>query len=207
MPRLLPPDKAAILALPPFEGLGPAQIRLPRSPAELADAEAALVGQTHLGFDTEAKPTFVKGQASTGPDLVQFATASQAWLFQLRHPGCEDLVRRLLAAPGIVKVGFDLQQDQSQLQQRLGQPATPVLDLVRVFHRRGYPRTIGIKSAVAIVFGQRLVKSKRVTTSNWSLERLSTAQQVYAANDAHVALRVMLALGLSPAELAATPAA
>ena len=109
-------------------------------------------------------------------------------------------MRRLLAAPQIVKVGFDLQQDQSQLQQRLGQPAMPVLDLVRVFHRRGYPRTIGIKSAVAIVFGQRLVKSKRVTTSNWSLPKLSSAQLVYAANDAHVALRVMLAMGLGPAE-------
>ncbi len=200
MPKLLPPDKAAILALPPFEGLGPAQIYLPGSAAELDAAWTELSSQTHLGFDTEAKPVFVKGQLSSGPDLVQFATAHKAYLFQLRAPDCHALVRRLLAAPQIVKVGFDLQQDQSQLQQRLGQPAAPVLDLVRVFHRRGYPRTIGIKSAVAIVFGQRLLKSKRVTTSNWSLPKLSSAQLVYAANDAHVALRVMLAMGLSSAE-------
>ena len=200
MSRLLPPDKAAIQTLPPFGGLGPAQIFLPGSAAELGAAWAELSSQTHLGFDTEAKPVFVKGQLSSGPDLVQFATAHKAYLFQLRAPDCHELVRRLLAAPQIVKVGFDLQQDQSQLQQRLGQPAMPVLDLVRVFHRRGYPRTIGIKSAVAIVFGQRLLKSKRVTTSNWSLPKLSSAQLVYAANDAHVALRVMLAMGLSSAE-------
>lgn len=200
MPKLLPPDKAAILALPPFEGLGPAQILMPGTASELDAAWADLSTHTHLGFDTEAKPVFVKGQVSSGPDLVQFATATRAYLFPLRQPGCHDLVRQLLGAPHIVKVGFDLQQDQTQLRQRLGQPATPVLDLVRVFHRRGYPRTIGIKSAVAIVFGQRLVKSKRVTTSNWSLPTLSPAQQVYAANDAHVALRVMQSMGLSPAE-------
>ena len=197
MSRLLPPDKAAIQTLPPFGGLGPAQIFLPGSAAELGAAWAELSSQTHLGFDTEAKPVFVKGQLSSGPDLVQFATAHKAYLFQLRAPDCHELVRRLLAAPQIVKVGFDLQQDQSQLQQRLGQPAMPVLDLVRVFHRRGYPRTIGIKSAVAIVFGQRFVKSKRVTTTNCANERLEPRQLLYAANDAWAALRVMQALGLS----------
>ena len=73
--------------------------------------------------------------------------------------------------------------------------AAPVLDLTRVFHRKGYPRELGIKSAVAIVFGKRFVKSKKITTTNWASERLEPRQVIYAANDAYVALRVMEGLG------------
>jgi ribonuclease D len=71
----------------------------------------------------------------------------------------------------------------------------PSLDLDRVFQQRGYGRSIGIKSAVAIVFGQRFVKSKRLTTTNWSLPTLQPRQLLYAANDAWVALCVLQALG------------
>ncbi len=195
MARLQPPDKSAILALEPFAGLALADIRLPRSGAQLASAWDALSAQRHLGFDTEAKPTFIKGQESHGPDVVQFATPTEAYVFQLRHPACVELVRALLTHEQLTKVGFDLQQDLSQLRQRLGIEVGPLLDLTQVFHRQGYPRTLGIKSAVAIVFGKRLAKSKRVTTSNWANERLEERQLLYAANDAYVALRVWQALG------------
>jgi len=43
-------------------------------------------------------------------------------------------------------------------------------------------------------------KSKSVTTTNWSLPRLSDAQKLYSANDAYAALRVYLALTLTPQE-------
>jgi len=44
----------------------------------------------------------------------------------------------------------------------------------------GYPRTLGIRSAVAVVFGQHFAKSKRVTTSNWAAANLSAQQLQYA---------------------------
>ena len=195
MPRLKPPDKSALLELEPFVGLGMDDIRQPQSGTQIAQAWAELSAQRHVGFDTESRPTFTKGQESTGPDVVQFATPTGAYVFQLRHRASEEMVRALLTRAEVVKVGFDLQQDQAQLRRRLGIEATPLLDLTQVFHRRGYPRTLGIKSAVAIVFGQRFVKSKRVTTTNWANARLEPRQLLYAANDAYVALRVMLALG------------
>lgn len=192
--RLLPPTSEHLLTLPPFTGLALSDLRVPRSESQLADAWSDLQGQPQIGFDTESKPVFVRGQTSSGPDVAQFATPHHTYVLQLRHPACEAFVRAVLTAPGIVKIGFDLQQDQSQLRQRLDIEATPVLDLTTVFHRQGYPRTIGIKSAVAIVFGQRFVKSKKLTTTNWSVERLEPRQLLYAANDAHVALRVWQAL-------------
>ena len=48
---------------------------------------------------------------------------------------------------------------------------------------------LGIKSAVAVLFGQRLAKSKRITTTNWSLPRLSP-QQHRNQQEAQVAERI-----------------
>jgi len=192
--RLLPPPKPAIQALPPFPALPVAAVVQPRGDAALAQMLADLAAQPHIGFDTESKPTFVAGQESNGPEVVQFATPKRAYVLQLRQHGSEDLVRTMLAHPGVTKVGFDLQQDRGQLRRRLGVEVTPLLDLTRVFHRMGYPRTLGIRSAVAVVFGQHFAKSKRVTTSNWAAASLSPQQLQYAANDAWVALQVLLAL-------------
>jgi ribonuclease D len=55
---------------------------------------------------------------------------------------------------------------------------------------------LGIKSAVAVVFGQRFIKSKKIATTNWANEQLEPRQVLYAANDAYVALRVLEGLGL-----------
>jgi ribonuclease D len=200
MPRLNPPDKSAILDLPPFVGLAIGDIVVPQTEAQLDAAWADLQSHRHLGFDTESKPTFVKGEQSNGPDVVQFATPTRAYVLQLRHAACESLARAVLTAKPMVKVGFGLQQDQSQLRQRLGIEVLPFLDLDWIFHRRGYTKSIGIKSAVAVVFGQRFAKSKRITTTNWANPRLDERQLVYAANDAYVALRVLQALNLDDTE-------
>jgi len=197
MPPPRPPDKATLLTLEPFQGLSLAQVHVPTQAPALAAAWADLSGQRFVGFDTESRPTFNKGESSGGPDVVQFATMTAAYVFQLRHAASQALVCRLLAERTVVKVGFGLGQDQQQLRQRLGLCAQPLLDLDRVFRRQGHAHTIGIKAAVGLVFGQRFVKSKRITTSNWANPTLEPRQLLYAANDAWVALRVLQALALA----------
>lgn len=199
--RKFPPDKSEILLMPPFEGLPLEAIRVPQSPQQLQGAWDDLHALRFVGFDTESKPTFLRGEVSAGPDVVQFATLDAGYVFLLRHPECHDLVRALLAAPALVKVGFGLDSDHTQLFRRLGARVTPVLDLDVLFHRRGYPRTLGVKGAMAVVARQRFTKSKHVTTSNWSLPELQPRQLLYAANDAHAALRVLDALALPESEL------
>ena len=51
-------------------------------------------------------------------------------------------------------------------------------------------------SAVAVLLGQNLPKSKSVSTSNWARATLEPRQLLYAANDAYAALRVYQALQL-----------
>ena len=199
--RLLPIPREDVLTLEPFEGLGLAQIRLPVSTADLAAAREELLASPFLGFDTEVKPTFKAGEALRGPDVVQFSSGTRAYVFQMHETGSEMLVREILAAPHVVKVGFDLRSDQKQLMHRLGVYAQPLLDLDFVFRARGYPKSIGVKAAIALLFNQRLMKSKRVTISNWSNRKLDDRQVLYAANDAYAAWAVLDALGLPAHEL------
>src|SRR5512135_3280047 len=163
MPRLRAPGKSSLLELEPFKGLELAHVRVPRTDAELAAAWTKLSDQRFVGFDTESRPTFAKGEVSDGPHVVQFATTSKAFIFQMRHADSEATVRRLLNEASVIKVGFGVGQDQSQLERRLGTRARPLIDLDLHFRRLGYQKTIGIKSAVALVFNQRFVKSKKVT--------------------------------------------
>jgi len=62
------------------------------------------------------------------------------------------------------------------------------LDSATMFRRLGYHNAVGAKSAIAILFQQRISKSKSVSTTNWSNQKLTEKQIIYAANDAHVAL-------------------
>ena len=199
--RKLPPSKETIAEMPPFDALSHEHIRVPRSPQELDAAWSELGRCAYVGFDTESKPTFTAGEVSGGPDVVQFATLSSAWVFQLRHPACHDIVRRVLESPDVVKVGFGLQSDHTQLKARLGVLVRPVLDLDIVFRQQGYPRTIGVRGAMAVAAGRCFTKSKRVTTSNWAAVELDDRQLRYAANDAFAALKVLEALALPADEL------
>jgi RNA polymerase sigma factor for flagellar operon FliA len=76
------------------------------------------------------------------------------------------------------------------LKSRLGIDVQNLLDMGEVLRGPGPRGTVGAKIAVAHFFGQKLHKSKRIGTSNWANPRLSESQLLYAANDAHVALRV-----------------
>ena len=65
-----------------------------------------------------------------------------------------------------------------------------VLDLSTALRKKNERNTLGAKTAVARFFGAKMQKSKKITTTNWALPRLSDKQILYAADDAHVALRI-----------------
>ena len=193
-PRLPVPEKDQIALLPPFAGLTLAQIEVPDTPARIDAAASAILAAGMAGFDTESKPTFKVGEISDGPHIVQFALAERAYIFQLHRPACLGPLRELLQSAALVKAGFGLGSDRAQIQAKLGLLPQAVLDLNTVFLQRGYRRDIGVRAAVALVFGQRFAKSRKVTTTNWAQPGLSPAQLVYAANDAWAAWRVQQAL-------------
>jgi ribonuclease D len=190
------PDKEAIALLPPFERLGLDRITLVATAAQARDAAARLADAPAWGFDTESKPTFRVGEVSDGPHIVQLSTPQRAWVFQLHEPGCRAVAAELLALGGISKAGFGLGDDRKRIVQKLGVEPVGILELNAVFHQRGYRKDMGVKGAVAVLFNQRFIKSKKAATSNWANAQLTEAQLVYAANDAYAAVRVYDALGV-----------
>ena len=181
-------------SLPPYDGVKLSDVVLVKTAADAAAALAALAASDAVGFDTESKPTFAKGEESTGPHLVQLATDERAWLFQI---GAQrdvapflDVLRTVLESETVLKVGFGLGDDLRRVRAKLGIEPRNVLDLSTALRRRGERNPLGAKTAVARFFGQQMQKSKRITTTNWALPRLSEKQILYAADDAHVALRI-----------------
>ena len=186
----MPLDAEAVL--PPYDGIALSSVRMVRTAADAAVALAALQNADVLGFDTESKPTFQKGEVSTGPHLVQLATDDVAYLFQIGAvAGAVELgvLKAVLESPAILKVGFGLLDDIKRLRSKMGIEMANVLDLSTAM-RRNEKNPLGAKTAVARHFGQALQKSKRITTTNWAMPRLSDKQILYAADDAHVALRL-----------------
>lgn len=177
-------------SLPPYEGIKLADIRLVQSSQDAERALRALLAADAIGFDTESKPTFQKGEASNGPHLVQFATDETAYLFQIGTAPALDALRGILESSLPLKVGFGLSDDVKRLYNKLGITAASVVDLSVALRSAGQRNDLGAKTAVAKFFGLRLQKSKKISTTNWANARLSERQILYAADDAQVALRV-----------------
>ena len=187
--------------LPDFSYLGLDRIIVPITADDFAAAVLHITSAKLVGFDTESRPTFEKGKVSDGPHVVQFASESHAYIFQLCNPESHNPLLYLLATEDVTKIGFDLGSDRKLLLRKFGSLPRGLVDLRPVFKRQGYRNTVGIRAAVAIVFNQQFHKSKQVTMSNWGSPILTSNQLLYAANDAYAALRVYLQLLNSPKEI------
>ena len=191
------PTKPEITLFEPFVGLTLAEIVVPTTAEAFAAATDEIMAAEIVGFDTESKPTFITGEVSTGPHLVQFALHNKAFLFQIHHADGLPFLLELLQSELLVKVGFGLKSDRAHIHAKLGVTLNGLVDLNTVFREDGYHKDMGVRAAVGLVLGQRFPKSKSVSTSNWAKSELSPQQLLYAANDAFAALKVLEALNLS----------
>ena len=175
--------------LPPYEGIKLENVRLIESAEDATTARAALMAADAVGFDTESKPTFRKGEVSNGPHLIQLATDNIVYLFPVTNASQIAAVRTILESPDIVKAGFGLRDDLRRLKIKLDIQTANVVDLAIVL-RKDKRKDVGAKTAVAHFFGKQLQKSKRTSTTNWANPKLTDRQILYAADDAHVALLI-----------------
>lgn len=195
------PTKPEIALLEPFAGLTLERIHVPASSEEFSSATAEIKAAGIVGFDTESKPTFVTGDVSEGPHVVQFALHDKAYLFQLHRAEGHPFLLELLQSEQVIKVGFGLRSDRRHIHAKLGVHFNAAVDLNTVFSMDGYHKEMGVRGAVGLVLKQRFAKSRHVTTSNWSQPQFTSQQMLYAANDAYAALKVLEALGLRREDL------
>ena len=194
LPREISREQLAELPIRRYEG----EVCLVATPDDLERARADIRQQAVVGFDTETKPAFKKGESHL-PCLVQVATASVVYLFQLRRTEVLPVISEMLTEPRAVKVGVALADDLRSLRMVFPFAEENMLDLGVVARRQGFGQT-GLRNLAGIFLGIRIPKG--VKTSNWAAPNLSPAQITYAATDAWASRELFLrfeALDLLPA--------
>lgn len=174
--RVISREDLANLPIRRYEG----RVSLVESSRDLAQAREDLRQERVVGFDTETRPSFRKGESHL-PCLAQAATARAVYLFQLSRLDVFPALVELLAKPEIVKAGVGLAHDVSQLKQVFPFTVEGVVDLGVIARRRGLGQT-GVRNLAGMLLGFRIPKGNR--TSNWAAPRLTPAQVNYAATDA-----------------------
>jgi ribonuclease D len=143
-----------------------------------------------LGFDTETRPSFKKGQRHK-VSLLQLADEKRAWLFRLNMIGLPPELTALLADEQIIKTGVAIHDDIKALRSLTPFEPGGFVDLQTVVADHGI-KQLGLKKLSAIILGYSISKSQQ--TSNWDAVALTEPQQIYAATDAWVCRRIYLAL-------------
>jgi len=152
-----------------------------------------LFGEELLGFDTETRPAFRRGERYR-PALVQLACSRDAYIFRLNPlGGVPQALKDLLECPRPVKAGIGLAQDIAALRswEDFCCHQGALLDLVPLAHKLGFARP-NLRSLAAELLGLRVSKKARLT--NWENPQLTEAQIHYAAVDAWISRELALRL-------------
>ena len=156
------------------------------SPKEAERAVDFLLSQPILGFDTETRPTFRRGD-SFKCSLLQVAAPDCCFLFRLNRIGLCPAVVRLLEDKTVMKVGLAWNNDLLSLH-KLGPFNTgPFIDIQNMVKEIGIEDQSLVK-IYANLFGQRISKADRL--SNWERDVLKDSQKIYAAIDAWACIRI-----------------
>jgi ribonuclease D len=143
-----------------------------------------------LGFDTETKPAFHKGQKHKIA-ILQLASSSVVYLFQLHAIGIPDCLANLLENEAIKKIGAAVHDDIKGLQHVRRIKPNGFIDLQHIVAQYGIEDK-SVQKIAAIVLNARVSKSQRLT--NWENEQLTKMQQIYAATDAWVCREIYVHL-------------
>ena len=146
-----------------------------------------------LGFDTETKPSFTKGNVNSVA-LLQLSSYEKSFLFRLNRIGLPFPIIDLLNDPEIIKVGAAIKDDIKGLQDINDFDGNSFLELQQYVSSFGI-ENFSLKKLAAIVLKIRI--SKRQQVSNWEAAELSSGQLRYAATDAWVSLEIYEALKAS----------
>ncbi|MFZ6036670.1 MAG: 3'-5' exonuclease [Bacteroidota bacterium] len=139
-----------------------------------------------LGFDTETRPSFMKGKVNKVA-LMQLASEDECYLFRLNKIDYPDVLDEIICNPDIKKIGLSLRDDFAAIRKRSDKVPVNFVDLQQFVHEFGIDDN-SLQKIYALVFGKRISKSQRLT--NWEADQLTPAQQMYAAIDAWACVRI-----------------
>ncbi|MDO4511257.1 MAG: 3'-5' exonuclease [Bacteroidales bacterium] len=177
-------DKTEINSLPTVQYTG--EVVVIDSMLKVKAAVNVLRNTPLVGFDTETRPSFRKGEHHKMA-LIQLSTPDICFLFRVNKIGVPTALAEYLADANCAKVGLSTHDDFRQLAKVCDvQPAgfIEIQKMVGQYHITD----ISLQKIYAILFQQRISKSQRLT--NWECATLTEPQQRYAAIDAWACVNI-----------------
>lgn len=162
----------------------PGKIHLITTDAQVKALEKDFTGVTALGFDTETKPSFKKGE-SHKVALLQISTENEAYLIRLHYISQFQIFKNLFENPDILKVGLAIKEDLKQLQKIFQFTPKNFVDLQNLAKAKGL-KNFGLKGMTEEVLEATITKGPK--TTNWEAKELTDKQMMYAATDAWIGL-------------------
>lgn len=155
----------------------------------LRDAEKAVSYLSEfkmVGFDTETRPSFKKGQRYKIA-LMQISTDDTCFLFRLNRIDIPKTLEEFLANEKVQKIGLSLRDDFFAMRKRTSIRPANFLDLQDFVGQFGI-EDASLQKIYAILFSKKISKGQRL--SNWEADVLSDSQKKYAALDAWACLKI-----------------
>lgn len=139
-----------------------------------------------LGFDTETRPSFKKGEVYQVA-LLQLATDTDAYLVRLHGISDFTPIKEIFENDEVLKVGVAIHDDLKSLQKRFSFNAANFIELQTLAKEKNL-NNFGLKGMTEEVLKAQLSKGPKLT--NWEASELTEVQLKYAATDAWIGLRL-----------------
>ena len=164
----------------------PGRIHTIYAASQINSAVMALRSAPIVGFDTETRPSFKRGERHKVA-LLQLSTESDAFLFRLNHTGIPTPLKEFLEDKSVVKVGLSTSDDFHQLARVCDAHPAGFIELQEMVKQFDIT-DMSLQKIYAILFQQKISKGQQL--SNWEAPQLTDAQKRYAAIDAWACLRI-----------------
>ncbi|HEX5170900.1 MAG TPA: 3'-5' exonuclease [Cyclobacteriaceae bacterium] len=175
-------DEINALPLKTFKG----KVHLIEQPEAVTDVLNHLRKEEVVGFDTETRPSFKKGQLFKVA-LLQIAVPDNVFLIRLQHTGVTEEIKDFLENDNLIKTGIGIRDDILALQRVKRFQPQGFVDLAPLAKEAGL-QVESVKKLTGLLLGFRISKSAQ--TSNWEASKLTKKQIEYAATDAWVCLEL-----------------
>ncbi len=179
-------DELNLLPLKTFAG----KVSVITDPDKLAKVKTEIEKHEVVGFDTETRPSFKRGQIYKVA-LLQLAIPEKVFLIRLHHTGLPHEIISIFENPGIFKAGVAIHDDIKSLQKLHKFTPASFVELATLARTSGL-QVESVKKLAGLLLGIRISKSAQ--TSNWEAPTLTEKQIDYAATDAWVCLEIYLRL-------------
>ncbi|MDQ8193113.1 3'-5' exonuclease domain-containing protein 2 [Coraliomargarita sp. SDUM461004] len=177
-------SKAEINELPLIAWEG--EIRILEDIETMETAVAELITESHLGFDTETRPTFKKGEYYP-PALIQLATEHCVYLFRISKTESFAPLLPILESPDILKTGVAIKDDVKELRAMDEFAPAGFVEIADITLKLGYENR-GLRALAGLLLQGRISKAAQV--SNWARAELDQKQIRYAATDAWISREI-----------------